>query len=74
MPLRLLPVFTLAAAGLLVASCSKQPETATAPATAPAAAPAGSGAQPAAQSAGQTTNFEDNTQTQAPPPPAAPTS
>ena len=71
MPLRLLPVFTLAVAGFLAASCSKQPETA--PAAAPAA-PAASTAQPAAQSAGQTTNFEDNTQTQAPPPPAAPTS
>ena len=72
MPLRLLPVFTLAVAGLLVASCSKQPETA--PAAAPAGAPAAATSQPAAQSAGQTTNFEDNTQTQAPPPPAAPTS
>lgn len=71
MQLRSLPVFTLALAGILVASCSKQPETTAAPA--PAAAPAAATAQPA-QSAGQTTNFEDNTQTQAPPPPAAPTS
>lgn len=64
-----LPVFALTLAAALVASCSKQAE---APAPAATEAPAAS-TQPA-QSAGQTTNFEDNTQTQAPAPPAAPTS
>jgi len=69
MPLRSLPVFALALAGVLMASCAKQ--EAAAPAAAPAAPAAAS--QPA-QSGGQTTNFEDNTQTQAPAPPAAPSS
>ena len=68
MPLRLLPVFALTLASALVASCSKQAE-----APSPAAAPAAPAASTqAAQSGGQTTNFEDNTQTQAPAP-AAPT-
>jgi hypothetical protein len=63
MPSRLLPVLALTLASALVASCSKQ---GTPPPTAAPAAPAAS-TQPA-QSGGQTTNFEDNTQTQAPQP------
>jgi ribosomal protein L12E/L44/L45/RPP1/RPP2 len=66
--MRSLPVYALALVGVLMASCAKQ--EASAPAAAPAAPAA---AAPAAQSGGQTTNFEDNTQTQAPVP-AAPTS
>ncbi len=62
--MRSLPVYALALVGVLMASCAKQ--EAAAPAAAPTAAPA-SAAQPA-QSGGQTTNFEDNTQTQAPAP------
>ncbi len=71
MQLRSLPVFTPALAAVLLASCGKQAQTP--PAAAPAAAPAATAAQPS-QSGGQPTNFEDNTQTQAPAPPPAPTS
>ena len=71
MQLRSLPVLTLALAGVLIASCAKQPEAA--PPASSGAAPAAATAQPA-QSGGQTTNFEDNTQTQAPAPAPAPTS
>jgi hypothetical protein len=70
MSLRLLRVLALTLAGALAASCSKQAEAP--PATAAPAASAAS-AQPA-QTGGQTTNFEDNTQTQAPAAAPAPTS
>jgi hypothetical protein len=70
MPLRLLPVLALTLASALVASCSKQAETP--PAAAAPAAPAAS-TQPS-QTGGQTTNFEENTQTQAPAAAPAPTS
>jgi len=59
---RLLPVFALTLASVLVVSCSKQ-EPAPPPAATTAPKPA---EQPAAQAGGQTTNFESNTQSQAP--------
>lgn len=62
---RLLPVFALTLGSVLVVSCSKQ-EPAPPPAAAATAPKAAE--QAAGPSGGQTTNFESNTQTQAPVP------